>query len=232
MTLFQVLSVAGLLAGAPCEREVRREIELWGAREDALFPDADDPTGVRGVLLPTETIGVWLRLRVDPRGEALLERVTAARIEGRRFGPGCEAVEVDGRDRSVDANSWTDAALAEKLREGGAGVILLWSPHLPLSVDAHFLLLDLTREMGIDLVVVLHPEADIAYARSVALERKMHPSVLRPLGGIELVFRGMTTHAPSVQAFAGGRFEGPVIPGYRDREGFRLSIERALGRRP
>jgi hypothetical protein len=232
MTLLQAMTVAGLLAGTPCEEAIRRELQGWGAREDVVFAGAPDPTGTLGALLPTETLGIWVRLEVDPHGEALVERITAARIESRRFGPDCVAVDIGRRELTIATDGWTDAELAERLRKGDTGVILLWSPHLPLSVDAYDLLLGLTREMGIELVVALHPEADAAYARSVALARGMPSSVLRPLAGIELVFRGMTTHAPSVQAFAGGRFLGPVLPGYRDREGFRLSIERALGRRP
>jgi len=229
MTPMHVLTLAALLAGARCESEVRRELDVWGARGDAVIPSAGDPTGARAALLPTQTLGVWVRLTVDPRGEALVERVTAALIEGLRFGPNCEAVDAGRNERPVAQDAWTDAALAERLRQGDTGVILLWSPHMPLSVDAYGVLQALTQDMGIGLVAILDPAADTAYARSVALERGMPSATLRPLGGIELAFRGMTTHAPSLQMFAGGRFAGPMLPGYRDGAGFRLSIERALG---
>jgi hypothetical protein len=226
-----VLTLAALLAGARCEKEVQRELETWGARVDAVFPSASDPTGVRAALLPTRALGVWVRLTVDPRGETLVERITAALVEGRRFGPGCEAIEVGREERSIAADAWTDAALTERHNEGDTGVVLLWSPHMPLSIDAYAVLEALTREMGLDLVPMLDPASDPAYARAVALERGMPASALRPLGGIELTFRGITTHAPSVQVFTQGRLAGPVVPGYRDRAGFRLSIERALGAR-
>jgi len=232
MTPMTALTLAALLAGARCESEVRRELDVWGARGEAVIPGADDPTGTRTALLPTQALGVWVRLTVDPRGEALVARVTAVLVEGRRFGPGCEAVDVGREERPIAADAWTDAALAQRLGRGDTGVILLWSPHMPLSVDAHDVLQALTQEMGIGLVAILDPAADPAYARSAALERGMPSEALRPLGGIELAFRGMTTHAPSIQVFAGGRFEGPVLPGYRDRAGFRLSIEGVLGVRP
>ena len=232
MSPIHALTLAALLSGARCEKELRRELEVWGARMDAVFPGAGDPIGVRTALLPTRELGVWVRLTVDPRGEALVERVTAALVEGRRFRPGCEAFPAGREERSISEDSWTDAALAERLRLGDTGVILLWSPHMPLSVDAYEVLQNLTEEMGIGLVAMLDPASDTAYARTVALERRMPSGALRPLGGIELVFRGITTHAPSIQVFAEGRFAGPVVPGYRDREGFRLSIERVLGERP
>jgi hypothetical protein len=232
MSPIHALTLAALLAGARCEKEIRRELEDWGARLDSIYPLAGDTAGARAALLPTPSIGVWVRLTVDPGGEVLVERVTAGLVEGRRFGPGCEAVTVGREERSIVEDAWTDAALAERLLRRDTGVILLWSPHMPLSVDAYEILHALTREMGIDFVAILDPASDPSYAREVARERGMPLSALRPLGGVELAFRGLTTHAPSIQLFSEGRLVGSMVPGYRDREGFRLTIERVLGARP
>ena len=231
MTPLHALTLAALLSGARCETEVRSAMDAWGARLDSLFPGAPDPTGARVALLGTETLGVWVRLTVDAEGRVALERLTARLEERRTFGPRCETIDAGRRERAPDPDGFTDDALAERLSRGDTGVILLWSPHMPLSVDAYAVLDALTREMGIALVAILHPAADSAYARSVALERAMPASSLLPLSGIELAFRGITTHAPSIQAFAGGRLQGPVVPSHRDPAGFRLAIERALGRR-
>jgi hypothetical protein len=232
MSAIHALTLASILAGARCETEIRRELEVWDARFDAVYPVAGDTSGARTALLPTRAIGVWVRLTVDPRGEAFLERTTAALVEGRRFGPECEAISVGREERPLTEDGWTDAALAERLRRGDTGVILLWSPHMPLSVDAYDVLLALTREMGIGLVAILDPASDPSYAIEVARKRGMPADALLPLGGIELAFRGMTTHAPSIQVFSKGRLTGPVVPGYRDREGFRLTIGRVLDERP
>jgi hypothetical protein len=232
MSPAHVLTLTALLAGARCEKELRRELETWDARVDTIYPLAGDTAGARAALLPTGAIGVWVRLSLDPRGEATVERVTAALVEGRRFGKACQTVDLGREERRSVKGSWTDAALAERLNQGDTGVILLWSPHMPLSVDAHEVLQALTREMGIALVAILDPESDSSYALEVARERGMPAETLRPLGGIELAFRGLTTHAPSIQVFSGGRLAGPVVPGYRDRAGFRLAIERLLGARP
>ncbi len=222
------LSLGTLLSGARCENEVLRELDRFRGRADAIVPIAPHTTGARAALLPTDSLGVWIRVTVDASGEPLVEWVTEALVERRRFGETCRPVDGGREGLPIDANAWSDTSLAETLATGGAGVILLWSPHMPLSVDAFGLLEALTGEMGISLVAILHPGADPSYARSVALERGMRPSALRPLGGIELAFRGMTTHAPSILVFARGRFAGPVLPGYRDRAGFKVAIERAL----
>jgi hypothetical protein len=229
MMLIEALTLAAFLAGARCEGEVRRELERLGARVDAIYPLAPDPLAARAALLPTAALGVWVRVTVDPKSEPMLERVTATLVERFRFGETCKLLD-DGRsEHPIEKNAWSDAALAEILGGGGAGVILLWSPHMPLSIDAYGHVEALSREMGLDFIAMLHPEADPSYARSVALTRGIPSSALRPLGGIELAFRGMTTHAPSFQVFAAGRLKGPVVPGYRDRAALRLAIERALG---
>ncbi len=228
----QALTIAALLTGARCEVAILRALETSGARVDAIVPSAPDPTGARVGLLPTGALGFWVRLTVDPEGEVLVERVSARAVESLRFGPRCEPVNGERRERPIREDGWTDAALAETIERGDVGAILLWSPHMPLSVDAYGVLETLTLEMGIALVPILDPSADPAYAGAVAHERGIPSSALRPLSGIELAFRGMTTHAPSLQVFARGRLVGPVVPGYRDREGFRLAIERALGKSP
>jgi hypothetical protein len=96
--------------------------------------------------------------------KALLERVTASLVEGRRFGSECDALSVGRAEQPAAEDAWTDAALAERLRRRDTGVILLWSPHMPLSVDAYDVLLALTRETGIDLVAILDPASDPSYA--------------------------------------------------------------------
>jgi hypothetical protein len=214
-----------LLADARCGGEVRDQLSEWRARVEDVRSDASGPTGTRFARIPTPELGVWVRLGVEPRGEAQLERITEARVEEVGFGASCERLHAESEVRPFDPEAWTDAALVERLRRGDKGIILLWSPHMPLSIDAVLELAALTEEMGIGLVPLLDPAADAAYAKSVGRERGLPPSALRPLGGVELAFRGMTTHAPSLQAFAEGRLVGPVLPGYRGRNGFRQAIE-------
>jgi hypothetical protein len=103
---------------------------------------------------------------------------------------------------------------------------------MPLSVDQYDVLASVTRDLGMALVVALDPSAEADYARRVARERGLPDAALQRLDGIELPFRGMTTHAPSAQVFSNGRLVGPVLFGYRAPEAARLAIQRALGGKP
>ena len=76
-----------------------------------------------------------------------------------------------------------------------------------------------------------NPSADRDYAARVIAERGLPSDAARPLGGIELAFRGMTTHTPSLQVFAGGRLVGPVLFGYRSAAALRIALEDTLAAR-
>jgi hypothetical protein len=220
-----------MLAGAACAEAARQQLASWGVEPDGSLTDAPLPEGTRAVRMPTGVLGVWVRLIVAPGGDMWLERVSAAGRESLRFGSACEPLTTREAARANPGDGFTDEVLASRLARRDAGVILVWSPHMPLSVDQYAELASVTRDMGLALVTVLDPGADADYARRVARERGLPDAALRRLDGIELAFRGMTTHAPSVQVFAEGRLVGPVLYGYRARETARLAIQGVLAGR-
>jgi len=225
-------AVRAMLSGARCAEAALRQLAPWGAELDGALTDPPGPDGTQSARMPTGTLGVWVRLVVAPAGDVWLERVAAERRETLRFGSGCEPDTSSEAAPAEGGDGFTDEVLASRLARRDAGVILVWSPHMPLSVDQHAVLAAVTRDLGMALVVALDPSADAGYARRVARERGLPEAALRPLAGIELPFRGMTTHAPSVQVFTDGRLVGPVLYGYRAPEAARLAIQRALGEPP
>jgi len=219
-----------MLSGARCADAARDQLREWSAALDRAIAEPPDPLGDRAARVPTGALGVWVRLTMDPAGEVMLERVTAADLESRRFGPSCEPI-LSRATRPVVEGVFTDRDLAARLAQGDTGVILVWSPHMPLSVDQYGVLAAVTKELGLSLVTVLDPGADVDYARRVAAERQLPSSATQPIGGIELAFRGVTTHAPSVQVFAGGTLNGRVLYGYRSHDAARLAITEVLRER-
>jgi hypothetical protein len=220
-----------LLSSARCEAAVRRQLADWNARLSRTLVDPAGPTGLRSLRVPTDAMGVWLRITEEARGEVAIERVTAARVERLRFGEACTASESAVAIPPPRPGALTDAEMVARIARGERGVFLLWSPHMPLSVDQHAVLAEVARDLGLVVVPLLDPAADSDYAARVARERGLTEEVTRPLGGIELAFRGMTTHTPSLQLFAAGTLVGPVLYGYRAAAALRAALEDTLAGR-
>ena len=220
-----------LLAGARCADAVRTQLRDWSVVLDHAIVEPPGPTGDRSLRVPTATLGLWVRLTLDPAGEVELLQVRDGGATLFRFGPSCTTQLVADADEMRLQAAFSDRDLAARLAQGDSGVILMWSPHMPLSVDQYGVLVAVTKDLGLSLVTLLDPGADVDYARRVAAERDMPSSDAQPIGGIELAYRGMTTHAPSVQVFAGGKLKGRVLYGYRSHDAARLAITEVLRER-
>jgi hypothetical protein len=220
-----------LLDGVRCEPAVRRQLAAWDARlaEAAFEPPL--PTGTRTALVPTPVLGLWVRIIEEAAAQVAIERITATRIERLRFDQECAVSELAVATSPPPDGAFGDSDLIARIARGDRGVVLLWSPHMPLSVDQHAVLTRVAEDLGLAVIALLDPAADPDYAARVAREGRLAPEATRPLGGVELAFRGMTTHTPSLQAFANGRLVGPVLYGYRSDGLLRAALGAALGNR-
>jgi hypothetical protein len=219
-----------LLSEARCEPVLLRQLAEWHADLPSALLDAPGPTGLRSVRVPTGTLGLWVRLVETLKGEVAIERLTATRTERLGFDVECVPVEYAVAARVPPAGAFTDSDLITQVARGGRGVVLLWSPHMPLSVDQHAVLATVAETLALDVIPVLDPAADADYAARVVRERGLSALAATPLGGIELVMRGMSTHVPSLQIYAGGKLVGPVLFGYRSEAALRAALEPHLAK--
>jgi hypothetical protein len=226
--LRQPPAVEAVLAGARCEPAARARLREWQANLAQALTEPAGPTGARAVRMPTSALGIWVRLTRDRPGALTIERITSTRVERLELDEACETSEFAVATGPVVPGAFTDSELITLVARAERGVFLLWSPHMPLSVDQHAVLAEVARELDLRVVPLLDPGADPAYAAAVARERGLAAGATRPLGGIELAYRGMTTHTPSLQLFAGGRLIGPVLYGYRNAAALRESLRAVL----
>jgi hypothetical protein len=220
-----------MLAGVRCEPAVRRRLAIWDAQlANAVF-EPPLPTGGRSARMPTEALGLWIRIVEETPGQVALERISSTRTERVRFDEECAVTEFAVANNVPPPGAFGDSDLIARIAREDRGVVLLWSPHMPLSVDQHAVLARVARDLGLTVVPLLDPGADPDYAARVVQERGLPAEAARPLGGVELAFRGMATHTPSLQVFSGGRLVGPVLYGYRGEVPLRAAIEAALAPR-
>lgn len=198
-----------------CANVVQAQLDAWNARPDFGLRDPPLPEQPLSVRVPTDRIGVWIRLIVRADGAAEVVRVAGSSWQALSVAPMCRTTDAHGSTGAVPAGTLSDDELHERATLGPT-VVLVWSPHLPLSVDAVAEARAAADRLGLSLLTLLDPNADGAFAARTATERGWDPSVLRSFAAIELLYRGMTTHAPSLTLVVRGG--APVVLfGYRDR---------------
>jgi hypothetical protein len=113
-----------------------------------------------------------------------------------------------------------DAALDQLSATNERFVICLWSPHMPLSVDAVTEVTRAGQATGVPVFPVLDPGSDRAYARSTASQASLNPMALRPAYAATLARLGLFQHAPTIVGFVRGRAAAAPRPGYMDAAGY------------
>lgn len=213
-------------ASPACGAEADAQRLAWGA----VAPPRAQPPAADGAVVehwPTRALGVWI---VDARGPrtTVLTRVTSGAITRIEWSAGCAPLETRRARAPVPGPRFTDDDLAERLAAGGAGLIYVWAPHMPLSVDAAGALLAAAARRRLPVEIVLHPDADRAFAARVAADHGWSADRLRVADSVELTFRDVFVHAPAVQAWAGGRLTGSAYPGGHTADEYGIFLDRVL----
>jgi hypothetical protein len=131
---------------------------------------------------------------------------------------------------AVDA--FDDAALEQLLRAERQFVLCVWSPHMPLSVEA---VRDVTRAgkaLGIPVIPILDPRADRDYARTALTAAGLPETAMRVAQARELMRPGVFEHAPTIVMFADGQQTGSARPGYLDAAGYEYVLRQTFARPP
>jgi hypothetical protein len=216
-------------AVGPCPTELDAARRRW----DAVNQPLAQPPLTPGAMLrhwPTTIVGVWLVEDVAP-DHATLTRVDAATLTRMTWAAGCTATTQTRPRQSAPPPAFSDADLTAVLASGARGVLYLWSPHMPLSVQGHAAVATAAQARGLTVEALLDPAADRAFAATEAADRGLPASALRVADAVELQFRELSLHAPSAAVFAGGRLVGPVLRGYRTADEYSEFFSRVLGER-
>jgi hypothetical protein len=216
---------------AGCREAVTRQLREWQAAE----PSRPQPPGADGAVVrhwPTAIPGTWI---VESAGasSARLTRVSPFEITEMTWATiGCAAAR-HVRPRPVPAGDrFTDADLTSLLATHPRGVVYVWSPHMPLSLDAVAGLRRAAEARDARVTLVLAPDADPRFAREAAAARGWPADALRVADAVELVFRDVLVHAPAVIGYAGGRLRGSAWPGAHTGEEYAAYLDRVFAGAP
>jgi hypothetical protein len=223
----------GTVAEAGCRAAAERRIAGWGAGAER-YRDPDGPFGEAQWRLPTHEIGTWVLVQETAGGAPSLARVDARSTTRVSFDAQCREQSTTSAAQpgaTRDSAAFSDDDVRALLGAAPQGVIYLWSPHMPLSVDGYRTVSDLARRLRMSFTAVRDPMSDAGYAAAVAREAGLPASALRTFTSIELSFRQLNLHAPAVLVFSAGRFDGLAVPGYREAAGFEAAIAGRISNR-
>ncbi len=180
---------------------------------------------------PTATLGTWV-VEVERAGAASLVRMEPDRITRIEWSASCVAAETTRHRPHVPEPRFDDDDLQRLVAGHGRGVIYLWSPHMPLSVDGFRAVRAAAEARGLAVHAVLDPAADRAFAAASLAAAGLPATALRVADSVELTFRDVVLHAPSIQAYGGGHLRGSAFPGYHSAEEYGAFLDRVLATPP
>ena len=214
------------VADALCQSEVRAQLQRWGV----VAPPRLQPGSADGGIVrhwPTSTLGIWV-VELGHAGGDSLVRMAPDRITRIAWSASCVAAETT-RDRSrVPEPRFDDDDVQQLVGANDRGVIYLWSPHMPLSIDGFRSLRVAADARGLAVHAVLDPAADRAFSALSLAAAGLPATALRVADSVELLFRDVLLHAPSIQVYGGGHLRGSAFPGYHSAEEYGAFLDRVL----
>lgn len=229
-----VIDIATALKGVPCSTQALDTINQWepGTKTWNAAPLMGDP-GTNGYRTPTTQLGVWLEVWTDePHHSLKALRVTPnSTVRVIWSGDSCSADQsliTRAVDQKVVDAGVSDTYLASEVGSGAPGILYVWSPGMPHSVRALPELKTIAKEMNLKFIPILDASSDLTASKRAIEKLGLDDSFLRKNQSIELIYRGLTNHYPSMLIFNHGKFTSPVFPGYKKPSIVRNFIKRHL----
>lgn len=227
-----ILALAGQATRpvTPCAPQVVQQRTAWRV---AATPRRQPP-GIDGgtvVHWPTDALGVWVVETHDAAGDtAALRRVAASGVTEVVWSTTCQPTTTEHPRRPLSGSHFTDADLQQLLDTNARGLLYLWSPHMPLSVEGVATMRAVGARLGLPVTVLLDPNADHTAATAVIAAHGWPPAHGRRIDSTELLFRDVLVHAPSLQAYAGGQLVGSPYPGFHTMDEYLAFLDRVLAK--
>jgi len=123
---------------------------------------------------------------------------------------------------------FNDRDLARLLKNHTRGVIYLWSPHMPYSVQGASEAQRVAQELAVKSVLLLDPYAEPALTDHALKSQRLPASATRRVRASALAKMGATQHFPTVILFERGRLDSQMLPGYTPPSDLRAYIRQRL----
>jgi hypothetical protein len=222
-----------VLFSAGCGTQAAAFLTRAGADLEAARLDAPDGDGSRSLRIPTTRLGQWFHVRIGRDRDITLTSIDDSRVSATAFTlsrPDCAPIAgrpIPAALAPVGTDDLTHQDLIARLADKRALVVYVWSPHMPLSVDGLEQASAAAASRGLPFLATVDPNADVVYAGQVAAERGWAADVARRFNAVELLFRGLTIHAPALTVVGHG-LPRDILVGYRDAAAYSAFVDEML----
>lgn len=229
-TLLQARTVleAEVLAGLSCRAEITPVLSTV-AKHREWTADIGVYDTARTYRSPSDEIGKWIEFRIFRKDMVQIVIRTAYKVQEYSFGSaggsvGCK-IDYASHDFKYDTkrmkNAFSDASLNELLKKYRRGIIYVWSPNMPFSVQGMDVIRAAGRRMKIPVFMLADPHASRVDVNRVVASL--------PNESFELFQRGVGVHYPTIVMFKNGRIVGPSLPGVKSESIYQELILERLG---
>ncbi len=215
----------GPAASPFCTTAVDEQLAAWAV----VAPPRPQPAASGAVIRhwPTHRQGEWVA-EVRDGDTVRVARVTPAAVTTVTWSAACKPMSSERPRPAAAAPRFSDDDLARAMTASTRGVVYMWSPHMPLSVDAYRAIVTAASARGVAVHAVLDPGADRAFAAAERARGGLPPEAVRVADSVELLFRDVLVHAPAVQAWARGRLVGSAFPGAHSADEYGAWLDRMI----
>ena len=216
----------GLTEGLTCGEAMRARLEAWGAVEET-FQVVDGVDGSQIYRIPTKRLGIWTTLQLSSDSVPRVYRMDQNGTDVVIFGADCSVTEAH-QPSTYPRDAFADDELRALLKDKGVLIVYHWSPHMPMSVEGYREIQEASTRLELGLVAVVDSASERDYVARTAEDAGISPEDRRPLGSVELLYRDLSLHAPSILVFTAD-WVAPVLPGYRDASDYEAYLKDLLG---
>lgn len=207
----------GLLEGRRCRLEAERVLDRW--EPERLWKKFLSPNSEIVHRTPTRKIGTWIEMKLLKDGglEAIrLSPTSSTKIiwEPKHCAPKLASALIR-RDQGRLKDTFDDSYFEAVAAANPAGILYVWSPHMPYSLKGWEPLQRAARKTGVPVFAVLDPHASALLLSEMPSEFNSLKASSRRLEAWELIQRGVGQHYPTTVLFSRGRVVGPVYPGVK-----------------
>ena len=200
----------------PCLPTVSATLDKWEAPTSwrKLISNESDYLEIAS---PSEVVGVWIYLRVGKKETVATRKTAESEISVRWDNHNCQSqasINLKKNGPSNDQGLFADKNLQHLLSKGSAGIIYIWSPHMPLSIKGLVEISALAKRLKMDLTILMDPNASQDSGLRAVKRNHLDSTAIIKVGASELIQRSSLFHFPSYVFYKDGKIFGDARLGY------------------